>query len=264
MAHSERTFLDLQNIDSWLNEQCAQTEKWPTSALYRNCRDRALSWERELLPQFDGVLVPSEDDAARALDLAPGSRVHVFPNTIPNIPLPDRAEEDVVIFSGDMSYPPNIAAVRFFRKEIWPALAQRWPGLIWRMIGRNPQNITEYASGDSRIQVVGPVENAIECLGRAKVAVVPLLSGSGTRLKILEAWAAGVPVVSTTVGAEGLGHKPGEHLLIADEPAAFVSAVSSILSLPDLRQRLSRAGRIFFENTFTWEVAWQRLQQLGI
>src|SRR5207249_5012557 len=116
----------------------------------------------------------------------------------------DEEAEEAIVFSGNMEYHPNVSAVGFFRSEVWPQLRARWPGLVWRLVGKNPQAVRRFTSGDSRIQVVGPVENAIRELARARAAVVPLLTGSGTRLKILEAWAAGLPVVSTTVGAEGL------------------------------------------------------------
>ena len=83
-------------------------------------------------------------------------------------------------------------------------LRERWPGLVWRLVGKNPEAVRRIHSGDPRIEVIGPVDDAVRELARARVAVVPLLAGSGTRLKILEAWAAGLPVVSTTIGAEGL------------------------------------------------------------
>jgi glycosyltransferase involved in cell wall biosynthesis len=89
--------------------------------------------------------------------------------------------------------------------------------------------------------------------------VVPLLAGSGTRLKILEAWAAGLPVISTSIGAEGLGARVGEHLLIADGAAGFASAVTRVLACNDLRTSLGKAGRLLLEKEFTWGTAWAKL-----
>jgi glycosyltransferase involved in cell wall biosynthesis len=91
------------------------------------------------------------------------------------------------------------------------------------------------------------------------VAVVPLLTGSGTRLKILEAWAAGLPVVSTTVGAEGLPVRDGETALVADGGPAFAAAVTRLLTCMELRHTLGNAGRLLLEKEFTWETAWERL-----
>ena len=96
-------------------------------------------------------------------------------------------------------------------------------------------------------------------LARARAAVVPILAGSGTRFKILEAWAAGIPVVSTTVGAEGLPARHGENVLIADTGPAFAETVSRLLASAALRSRLGAAGRRLLEQEFTWETAWTKL-----
>jgi glycosyltransferase involved in cell wall biosynthesis len=215
--------------------------------------------ERTWLPRFSEVLTASQIDAERARAIAPGARVTVYPNALPLTPLPARANEDAIVFSGNMEYHPNISAVRFFRREVWPLLRERWPGLVWRLIGKNPEAVKRFTSGDARIQVEGQVDDAIRELARAKVAVVPVLAGSGTRLKILEAWAAGVPVVSTTLGAEGLGARDGESLLLADGGPAFAEAVSRLLACIELRQSLGAAGRLLLEKEFTWETAWEKL-----
>ena len=89
--------------------------------------------------------------------------------------------------------------------------------------------------------------------------MVPLLTGSGTRLKILEAWAAGLPVVSTTIGAEGLPVLDGENALLADGAEAFAGAVTRLLTCTELRQQIGSAGRLLLEKEFTWETAWKML-----
>jgi len=142
---------------------------------------------------------------------------------------------------------------------VWPRLRDRWPTLVWRLVGKNPAAVRRYTEGDSRIQVVGPVEDAVVELARSRVAVVPLLSGSGTRLKILEAWAAGLPVVSTTIGAEGLPVTDGQNLLLADGAAAFVEAVTRLLTCSDQRYAIGHAGRSLLDKEFTWETAWRKL-----
>jgi glycosyltransferase involved in cell wall biosynthesis len=108
------------------------------------------------------------------------------------------------------------------------------------------------------------VADAVEALSRAKAAVVPLVAGSGTRVKILEAWAAGTPVVSTSLGAEGLLSRSGEHLLVADQPEAFAEAVSSLLASAELRMRLGQAGRSLLDQQYSWEAGWRKLRKAGI
>jgi glycosyltransferase involved in cell wall biosynthesis len=100
------------------------------------------------------------------------------------------------------------------------------------------------------------VEDAVAELARAQVSIVPLLAGSGTRFKILEAWAAALPVVSTSIGAEGLPVRDGEQLLIADTATAFAEAISRLLTCEDLRESVGNSGRMMLEKEFTWESAW--------
>jgi glycosyltransferase involved in cell wall biosynthesis len=117
---------------------------------------------------------------------------------------------------------------------------------------------------DNRITFTGPVPDAVTEIASAQAAVVPVLAGSGTRIKIIEAWAAGVAVVSTRIGVEGLPGVPGEHLLIADDPADFARAVSSILEFPALGKTLGDNGRLLYETHLTWEAVWKRLDQSGL
>jgi hypothetical protein len=258
-AVSARTVLDLHNVESRLHTTCAEAEGAAAGLAHRVFAAACREMERTWLPQFSEVLATSDPDAAAVLEIAPEARVCVYPNAVPARPMPQPGEDDAVAFSGNMEYHPNTSAVRFFRKEIWPRLRERWPGLVWRLLGKNPAAVRKFTLGDSRIEVVGPVEDAVAELARAKVAVVPLLSGSGTRLKILEAWSAGVPIVSTILGAEGLPVRDGEQLLLADGAAQFAESVSRLLASKDLRGSVGKAGRLLLEKEFTWETAWKKL-----
>jgi polysaccharide biosynthesis protein PslH len=262
--HCERLWLDLHNIESALLGGCAEAENGPTAYALRRFRTACLDLERHWFPRFDLLLTASEPDARRAQEIAPGCRPSVYPNTIPCIPLPRTGEEEAIVFSGNLGYQPNISAIRFFRNRIWPSLRERWPGLEWRLIGRNSHAVAGLLAGDPRIRLLGPVEDAVSALASANVAVVPMLAGSGTRVKILEAWAAGRAVVSTALGAEGLPVRSGEHLLSADTPGDFAAAVSSLLESKQLRDRIGAAGRELYLTQFTWETAWARLRALGI
>ncbi|MEO8368962.1 MAG: glycosyltransferase, partial [Candidatus Solibacter sp.] len=199
-----RTVLDLHNVESVLHQRCASAEGRATAAAHRVFQNASLALERHWLPRFSLVLATSQSDADLVRAIAPEARLSVYPNALPPITLPTLAQDEAIVFSGNMEYHPNRTAVRFFHREIWPLLRERWPNLVWRLVGKNPSSISRIIVGDPRIQVVGAVEDAVCELARSRVAVVPLLTGSGTRLKILEAWAAGLPVVSTTLGAEGL------------------------------------------------------------
>jgi len=255
----ERTVLNLHNLESVLHARCAAVESGGVGLAHRIFEQASCDLERTWLPRFSDVLVASEADRLLARAIAPGAHLVVYPNAIPWVPLPRVEKEEVVIFSGNLEYHPNRSAVRFFRAEIWPRLRREWPGLVWRLIGKNPEAVAGLVRGDPRIELRGPVADAIGELARARVAVVPLLAASGTRLKILEAWAAGVPVVSTSMGAEGLPARHGEHLLVADGAADFAAAVARLLACSNTREKLGLAGRLLLEKEFTWETAWRAL-----
>jgi len=262
--HAGAVYLDLHNIESDFYARQARCESGPAAPVYSTFARAALRLERKWLPRFFAVLAASEDDAATLRRIAPDTPVSVFPNTIPCVDPISVPEENVVVFSGNLEYQPNISAVRFFRSEVWPLLRTRWTGLRWRLVGRNSHAVAGLLRGDARIELTGPVNDALSELAAARVVVVPLLSGSGTRIKILEAWAAGRAVVSTRLGAEGLPARDGEHLLLADTAREFAAAVSRLLASPDERARIGASGRRLFECNFTWNHAWQTLQSIGL
>ena len=166
--HADRVVLDLHNIESILLAACAKTEPWPLSFMLRRFQGACERLERRWLPRFDLVLTASETDADRLRRLFPGSRVDWAPNTIPLAPLPHAEEEEAIVFSGNLEYRPNVSAIRYFRRQIWPLLWERRPGLRWWIVGRNPQAVQRYVSDDPRIQLTGPVDDAVSELARAK------------------------------------------------------------------------------------------------
>lgn len=256
---SAKTVLNLHNIESVLHARCAGSEAAPKALAHMVFQRASRDLETYWLPRYDCLLTTSDADADLARTISPSSRVIVHCNSIPMVAQPGIIEEEMIAFSGNLEYHPNISAVRFFHDEIWPRLRDRWPALVWRLIGKNPGAVAGCVNGDARIQLSGPVQDAIEQLAAARAVVVPLLAGSGTRFKVIEAWAAGRAVVSTRIGAEGLPVTHGENILLADDPAAFAEAVSSLLESPDLRQKLGQAGRTLFEAEFTWENTWKKL-----
>jgi glycosyltransferase involved in cell wall biosynthesis len=109
------------------------------------------------------------------------------------------------------------------------------------------------------VETTGPVADAVSELAAAKVVVAPLRSGSGTRLKIIEAWAAARAVVATSLGAEGLPITHGTEIYLADKPEDFIQSIQYLLNSPEVRRKLGEAGRCLFEHDFSWEAAWRKL-----
>jgi glycosyltransferase involved in cell wall biosynthesis len=251
-----RVILDLHNVESELAYSHSLAARWPASWVSARFADAYARLEREWLPRFDLVLVASKEDLLRIAH----PHMCVYPNALPELPGPCVPEENCIVFSGNLEYHPNVEAVRWFRTRVWP----RINGVEWRLIGRNGYAVQPLIRGDERIHLVGAVDNAVTELARAKICIVPLRSGSGTRFKILEAWAAGRAVVSTSIGAEGLGARDGEHLLIADDAPAFAEAVARLLENAELRRRLGAAGRALYLERYTWSAAWRSLDTAGI
>lgn len=254
---ARRVLLDAHNIESVWHDRVARTGGALQGLAFRRFARACRRFERHWLPQFDAVIVTSEEDAKHAA----GARTVIYPNAMPSVDRPVRREEQVIVFTGNLEYQPNITAVEHFHKKIWPLLREGVPDLVWRIAGKNPGAIAHFINGDARIHVTGPMEDAVATLASAKVAIVPLLSGSGTRFKIIEAWAACTPVVSTRLGAEGLPYNAGEHLLICDDPGEFAEAVAFLLEAPEARAQLAEAGRRLYETSFTWNVVWSTLDR---
>lgn len=261
-ARASRTVLDLHNVESALMAGRARTARWPKTVLFRRFAREGRRLEVRWLPRFDVLLAASDADASRIRELGYGGRVVVYPNALPRLAAPQRPERHAIAFSGNLEYDPNVDAVRWFHSEIWPILAARWPNLVWRIIGRNPWGVRRLVGGDARIEITGEVEDAVGELAAAAVVVAPVRVGSGTRVKILEAWAAGRAVVATAVGAEGLGARDGVHLLLANGPQPFADAVSRLLDDDALRRSLGAAAREYYESRFTWEAAWRVLEEV--
>ncbi|MGH9721299.1 MAG: glycosyltransferase family 4 protein [Bryobacteraceae bacterium] len=260
--HTNRVVLDLHNVESAWHGSHAQATQGARSLAYRRFERASLALELALLPRFSLLLAASEEDAGRIRSRVPAAQVAVYPNSIPLVAQPGVPEDDAIAFSGTLDYDPNQDAILWFRRRVWPALRERWPGLRWRLVGRNADCVRRLISGDDRIECTGPVNDAVTELARAKVAVVPVRAGSGTRLKIVEAWAAARPVVSTALGAEGLPAQAGYNILIADDPKAFADAVSELLGSVSLRERLGGAGRAIYEQELSWVAAWTQLDQI--
>ncbi len=251
-----RMVLDLHNVESECHARMAQGEPWPVAHAHRRFAKAAERMEGELLPRFDTILVTSDRERS-----APGlATAHVYPNTIPSVPRLIQPRRLQIVFSANLEYQPNISAVKWFGQEIWPQLQRRHPGIEWVLVGRRP-NAVRHLLPPGRVRTTGEVADALPEIAASLAAVVPVRSGSGTRIKILHAWAAGTPVVSTSMGAEGL---PTEAIAIADSPDAFATKVSALIASGAERDRLTEAGRLVFNKRFTWEAGWKVLEGLRI
>jgi len=217
-------------------------------------------FERRTLARADGVAFCSERDRD-CLDgaLRDGASVAVVPNSVDTDslrPLRPPADDNEVLFLGGLGYGPNREAVRFIVAELAPLLARE--GITPLIVGGDASDLGDAAAapGSDRggTRFLGKPADVLPAYERSFATIVPLFSGSGTRLKVLESFAYGRPVVSTAKGIEGLAAEPGVHYLPAETPQQFAAQVVTLRD-PATRGRLVAAGRLLVEERYSWRVA---------
>ncbi|MBZ0282989.1 MAG: glycosyltransferase family 4 protein [Anaerolineae bacterium] len=196
----------------------------------------------------------------------PNGRIEVVPNgvdTVANQPNPAiQPQPDTIIYSGAVTYFANLDAAQFFIREVFPLIRQQKPGATFTVTGGTGNVDVSDLKAQPGVVFSGYLPLVAPAIQASWVNVVPLRLGSGTRLKILESMALGVPLVSTTKGAEGLHVHPGEDILIADTPQAMADTILSLFSDADLRARLVRNGRTMVEQSYDWGVIAAQLMTL--
>jgi glycosyltransferase involved in cell wall biosynthesis len=246
---------DLHNVESEIWERMAATATSPARRFFAAWQaPRVVAAERRLLLRASGSSCVSERDGAALSRISGGPAPVVVPNGVDLERYSFRAgppETERVFFVGDLSWAPNAEGVRWLAREVWPRLSTLRPQATVEVLGRRAPGDLASFSGP-RFVLAGEGGDTRPHWQQAAVAVVPLLAGGGTRLKILEAAACGVPVVSTSVGAEGLSLAEGEEILRRDEPGAFAEAVAGLLADAGARERMAAAARRRVEREYGW------------
>jgi glycosyltransferase involved in cell wall biosynthesis len=219
-------------------------------------------WQRDAAADVDATVVCSELDARRL-----GAPCIVIPNTYPRpetvaAPTGNDASSCVVAFVGSLQYEPNLHGVRSFAHDVLPRLRAKVPQTRFRVVGDRPDlagELRELPGVDLR----GYVADLDDALAGVDAIVAPLFFGGGTRLKVLEGFARRVPVVATTIAAEGLDVRNGVELLVADGPQRFAGALLRLHGDAGLRARLTRAAAERYERRYTWDVAVDAVERLA-
>ncbi|MDH7602673.1 MAG: glycosyltransferase family 4 protein [Armatimonadota bacterium] len=273
---SDRTcsvVLDEHNVEYLIVKRISQTSSSSLVRAYARLEwPKLKTFESEACRKADLVLAVSDQDAeeirrlstsdkrSRTYDRCPAvETVPIGVDTASISPVKRNPDSKNILFLGTMYWPPNIDCVLYFYREILPIVRQTIPDCSFTIAGQRPPRIIKELERDPNVRVTGYVADPREAAANCGVFVVPLRSGSGVRVKILDALAMGLPVVSTSIGAEGLAVNSGEHLLIADDPEEFAEAVVKVLTDKNLAEALGSQGRTLVQCEYSWEVVGQQL-----
>lgn len=244
---------ELQRVVAHVDRQ--RIRRWP-AAVYSTLQSARLSrFEGGICREVDAIIAVSEEDRAFLIKHG-GAPAFVVPNGISAAdyapPADETREPYQLVFSGKMDYRPNVDAVEWFHQSIFPLARKQCPETRLIIVGRNPHRRLESLAADDGVEVTGWVDSVQPYLHRATIYVAPLRMGSGTRLKILQAMAAGCAVVSTSIGAAGLNEAVHSALTIADGAEDFAEKIVSLLADERRRQALGRLAQEQVRGHYDW------------
>jgi len=263
-----KVIFDAHNAVWSIVERMQENARWFLKPILGIEASRVKRYEGELLKTVDHVLAVTDVDRAgleKALEFARGTKDgRVAPITVVPIavdtqqlqPVHRKAGSKNIVTLGTLHYPPNADGIRWFFNEVFPSVRQRVPGATLTIIGKNPPNdfLELAARSPETIKVTGYVPDLVPYLEESALMVVPVRAGGGMRVRILEAFAYGMPVVTTTIGLEGIHATLGRDVLVADSAPDFADSVSNLLQNDSAQNELALNGRDLAENKYDWQV----------
>ena len=244
------------NVESLRLARWAGAEKNLAKKLFLRLQARRLRrYEDDALKRLRYCVAVSETDKGYLQAFNPECSICVIPNgTDTDYYKPSATcstQEANILWIGGMADPYNRQGVEFFHQKVFPTVLRQVPELNWIVVGKHPPAAMQQSSA---IELAGFVEDVRPFYDRAQVLVVPLLSGSGTKLKVIEGLARGMPIVTTTIGAEGLAVEHGTNIFVSDDPQAFGRHVVELLQDASLRSQVGAKARMLAEQLYDWQV----------
>jgi glycosyltransferase involved in cell wall biosynthesis len=245
--------LRAHNLEYVIWERLAETERNPIKRFYLDIlAKRLVNFEIKAVKAVDFIVPMTEVDAETFREMAEETSLFVSPI---GLDLADyvidksKKEWPGIFHLGALNWMPNVQAIEWFLKEIWPKLHEQYPKLRFYIAGRD---MPAWLSKLSAVGVVavGEVDSAIDFMNSKSIMVVPLLSGSGMRVKIIEGMALGKTIVSTAIGGEGIDYENDKNIIIADEPQDFINAIKKCLNNPEFAARLGKNARQLAEKEY--------------
>jgi glycosyltransferase involved in cell wall biosynthesis len=265
--HGLRIVIDEHDVVSEVVQRvsCTAPKLSPARWVARHEHPRLRDYEAAACRSADLVLTVTDRDRATLSTLAGDStRMRTIPIGVEcsasTAPMPRRPGR-TLLYVGTLYYPPNSDAVEWFLREIYPRVGVQVPDVRFVAAGARPsRRLRALARADSSVCLTGYVSDLAELYSTSAAVVVPVLAGGGMRVKVLEAFANRVPVISTSLGYEGIEAEPGRDLLVADGAAAFAESVVRILIEPELGHRLAASARRLVERKYDWRLLAPRLE----
>lgn len=264
-----RLVLDAHNALYRIPERMSAHERNPLKRLAFRREARALSrYEARAYQCFDHVVFVADEDrqVLQGRIAEDDSRFTTIPICVDpeEKPLIERAQRPrAVTHLGTMFWPPNVEGVCWFAQEVFPRVLAQVPEVRLTIIGKNPPTLIRHLpSAIPNVEVTGYVRDPTPYLAETAAFIVPLRAAGGMRVKILDAWCWGMPIVSTSIGAEGIAVRDGEDILIADTPDTFARAVVRVLKDPTLGERFRQNGRLSVEEQYNWRRVYARWDEV--
>jgi len=264
----ENAILFQHNVETMIWRRHVENAANPLQRSYLRLQEQRMqAYEGEICRRVKRIIAVSDADAQMMRSMFGVSNIAVAPTGVDSDYFSPRQATTTpipsdLLFLGSMDWLPNIDGMRWFQSAILPRLRQAMPGCTVTIVGRNPTpEISRMAEEIPGLTVTGTVPDVRPYLWGARVSIVPLRIGGGTRLKIFEAMAAGVPVVSTTVGAEGLDVSHPNQIRLADTPEDFAAQCLELLTAEPVRTRVADAGRKLVVERFGWPAITSRFEE---
>ncbi len=261
--HRGPKVLDATDSISVYNEQLQRYGRGVNRLIAALEAPRMKDYERDMAAGYSACIVSAPSDGRALQNITGDVPIRVIPNGVDErlLDAERREAEDELLFVGNMSYPPNVDAVRWFVRRVLPVVQAEVPSVRLTIVGSRPHRSVRELERVRGVTVTGQVSDVLPFLMRATALVSPIRIGGGFPNKVAEAMAAGLPVISTPAGCEGLsGVVPGRHLLSASTAQEFGAATVRVLSYPAFRRRVGQAGQVYLRSGYSWERSVGQLQ----